>query len=63
MVSKKTSDSLGHALAVYFSEIENSEPLDPKEEIRQLKERAIKRLQHATRVHLLRGILGLIFFG
>ena len=37
MVSKKTSDSLGHALALYFSEIENTEPLDPEEEIRLAK--------------------------
>ena len=110
MVSKKTSDSLGHALALYFSEIENTEPLDPeaqimkeslteeikrvlntipereamiienyfgidvdrsltleeigdqlrltRERVRQLKERAIKRLQHATRAHLLRAFLG-----
>ena len=34
MVSKKTSDSLGHALAVYFSEIENTQPLEPEEEVR-----------------------------
>lgn len=37
MVSKKTSDSLGHALAVYFSEIENTQPLEPEEEVRLTK--------------------------
>jgi|TARA_B100000035_G_scaffold253314_1_gene222689 RNA polymerase primary sigma factor len=37
LVSKKTSDSLGHSLAVYFSEIENTEPLDTEEEIRLAK--------------------------
>ncbi len=37
MVSRKTSDSLGRALAVYFSEIEKTEPLDPEEEIRLAK--------------------------
>ena len=37
MVPKKTSDSLGHALALYFSEIENTEPLDPEEEIKLAK--------------------------
>ncbi len=29
-----------------------------RERVRQLKERAIKRLQHATRAHLLRAFLG-----
>jgi len=37
LVSKKTSDSLGHALAVYFSEIENTQPLEPEEEVRLTK--------------------------
>lgn len=37
MVSKKTSNSLGHALAVYFSEIENTQPLEPEEEVRLTK--------------------------
>ena len=37
MVSKKRSDSLGHALAVYFSEIENTQPLEPEEEVRLTK--------------------------
>lgn len=37
MASRKTGDSLGRALSVYFSEIEKSEPLDPAEEIRLAK--------------------------
>ena len=48
MVSKKTSDSLSHALALYFSEIENTEPLDPEAQImKESLTEEIKRLLNA----------------
>ena len=77
MVSKKTSDSLGHALALYFSDIENTEPLDPENEIRLAKlvwngeKEALNELINANlkfvvsvvAKYRVTGILGLIFFG